>query len=259
MQRPRTAGRLLVAPAARRPAAAMIAACVIITVLLGLLLAGHSGPGRVDAWIDGELGARLGSHPLLADINNLGDPLGVLVICAVAVAACLLARRYRAALLVAIAVAGTGAVTDDILKPLVDRTKDGGLSYPSGHTAAVAAMTVAAVLVLTGPSRPPLPAALRGLLSAALLALIPLVAVSLVIAHYHFFSDTIGGAGAGIAVALGTALGLDAAGARLSARAAPGPAALNPAAPAPAAPDPARAEPAARGGIPAGGRELPPA
>jgi membrane-associated phospholipid phosphatase len=245
-QRLRTAGRPLLHPALRWPAAAVIAACVIITAGLGLLLAGHPGPGRVDGWIDGELDARLGSHPHLADLNNLGNPQWVVVICAVAVLACLLARRFRAALLVVIAVPVAGGLTDHILKPLVDRTNFGALTYPSGHTAAVATMAVAAVLVLTGPGRPPLPAVLRGLLAAGLLALIPLVAVALVISHFHFFSDTIGGAGVGIAVALGTALGLDAAAARLGARLG-----------ARAAPDPARPAPAARDGIPAAGRELP--
>jgi membrane-associated phospholipid phosphatase len=242
-QRPRSAGRPLLYRAARRPAAALAIAGVIVTAALGLLVAGHSRPGRADGWVDGHLDARLGRYPHLADVNNLGDPRWVVIICAAAVVACLLTRRFRGALLVAIAVPVAGGLTDHILKPLVDRTSDGALTYPSGHTAAVTTMAVAAVLVLTGPGRPPLPAALRGLLSAALLALIPCVAVGLVIAHYHYFTDTIGGAGVGLAVVLGTALGLDAAAARRGARAAP------------AGPDPAG--PAGRGGISAAARQLP--
>jgi membrane-associated phospholipid phosphatase len=239
-RRPRTAGRPLLHPAARRPAAALAIACVIITAVLGVLLAGHTQPGRLDVWLDGHIDAGLGSHPRLADVTYLGDPFWVVVICAVAVAALLLARRWRGALLVAIAVPLAGGLTDHILKPLVDRTAAGALEYPSGHTTAVTTMTVAAVLVLTGPGRPPLPAALRGVLSAGLLALIPLVAVGLVIAHYHYFTDTVGGAGVGIAVALGTALGLDAAAARRGARVAP-----------------AEPDPAGRSGISAPARELP--
>jgi membrane-associated phospholipid phosphatase len=240
-QRPRRAARLLLFPAARRPAAAVAIAGVIITVSLGLVLAGHSHPGPVDAWVDGELNARLGGHPRLTDIIYLGDPSWVVVICAVAVVACLLARRFRGALLVAIAVPVAGALCDDVLKPLFDRTAFVGAPiYPSGHTAAVTTMALAAVLVLTGPGRPALPAALRWLLSAGLLALIPLVAIALVLAHYHYFTDTVGGAGVGIAVALGTALGLDAAAARLGARAGPG-----------------EPDPAGRDGIPAPARELP--
>jgi membrane-associated phospholipid phosphatase len=242
-QRPRTAGRPLLHPAARRPAAALVIACVVVTAALGLLLAGHSRPGPVDGWVDGQLDARLGRYPQLAAVNNLGDPLWVVVIAAAAVAACLLTRRFRGALLVAIAVPAAGGLTDHILKPVVDRTSNGALTYPSGHTAVVTTMAVAAVLVLTGPGRPPLPAAPRWLLSAALLALIPCVAVSLIIAQYHYFTDTIGGAGVGIAVVLGTALGLDAAAARLGARTAP------------SGPDPA--DPAGRDGIPAAARELP--
>ena len=239
-QRPRRAARPLLDPAARGPAAATVIACVIITTALGLLLAGHSQAGRLDGFLDGHIDARLGSHPHLADVIYLGDPSWVVVICAVAVLACLLTRRWRGALLVAIAVPVAGGLTDHILKPLVDRTNYGALTYPSGHTAAVATMVVVAVVILTGPGRPPLSARLRGVLSAGLLALIPWVAVGLVIAHYHYFTDTIGGAGVGIAVALGTALGLDWAAARLGARAAP--------------PEP---DPAARDGISAPARELP--
>jgi membrane-associated phospholipid phosphatase len=239
-QRPRTAGRPLLHPAARRPAAALATGCVIITAVLGVLLAGHSRAGRLDGWIDGHIGAWLGGHPRLADITYLGDPSWVVVICAAAVAACLLARRWRGALLVAIAVPVAGGLTDHILKPLVDRTAGGSLEYPSGHTTAVATMVVAAVLILTGPGRPALPAALRWVLSAGLLALIPCVAVGLVINHFHYFTDTVGGAAVGIAVALGTALALDAAAARLGRRAAPA--------------DP---DPAGRGGISPPARELP--
>ena len=243
-QRPRTAGRPLLYPAARRPAAALAIAGVVVTAALGLLLAGHSHPGRVDGWVDGQILARLGSHPQLADVIYLGDPSWVVVICTAAVVACLLARRFRGALLVAIAVPAAGGLTDHILKPLVDRTTSSGIpNFPSGHTAAVTTMAVAAVLVLTGPGRPPLPAALRWLLSAGLLALIPWVAIGLVLAHFHYFTDTVGGAGTGIAVVLGTALGLDAAAARLGARAAP------------AGSDPA--DPGGRGGISAAARELP--
>jgi membrane-associated phospholipid phosphatase len=239
-QRPRRAGRPLLYPAARRPAAALVIVAVVVTAALGLLLAGHSGSGRVDGWVDGQIDARLGRLPHLTDFIYLGDSLWVVVIAAAMVVACLLTRRFRGALLVAIAVPVAGGLTDHILKPLVDRTSNGALTYPSGHTAAVTTMAVAAVLVLTGPGRPPLPAALRWLLSAALLALIPCVAVALVIAQYHYFTDTIGGAGVGITVALGTALGLDAAAARLGAPAAP-----------------AEPDPAGRDGIPAAARKLP--
>lgn len=220
-QRLRAAGRPLLHPATRRPAAALAIACVIITAVLGVLLAGRSQPGRLDGWADGHINAWLGDHPRLVDFTNLGAPVWVTVICAVAVAACLLARRWRGALLVLIAVPLAGGCADDVFKPLFDRTSQGALEYPSGHTTAVATMVVAAVLVLTGPGRPRLPAGLRWGLSAGLLALIPCVAIGLVVAHYHYFSDTIGGAGLGIAVALGTALGLDAAAARLGRRVRP--------------------------------------
>jgi membrane-associated phospholipid phosphatase len=230
-QRPRTAGRPLLYAAARRPAAALIIACVIITGVLGGLVSGESRADRLDAWADGHINAWLGGHPRLADIIYLGDPFWVVAICAVAVTALLLARRWRGALLVTIAVPLAGLLAEHILKPLFDRTSQGALEYPSGHTTAVTTMAVAAVIVLTGPGRPRLPAGLRWAVSAGLLALIPWVAIGLVIVHFHYFSDTIGGAGTGITVALGTALGIDAAAAWVGRR-------LRPEAP-------ARADPAA--------------
>jgi membrane-associated phospholipid phosphatase len=240
LQRPRTAGRPLLYRPAWPTAAAAVIACVIVTAVLGVLLAGHPEPGRVDRWIDGHLEARFGDHSLLAHSAYLGDPYWVAGICTAAVLACVLGRRLRAALLVLIAVPAAIVLTDSILKPLIDRTFYGNLTYPSGHTTAVATMAVAAAVVLTGPARPPLPAAVRWLLSAAVLAVIPVVAAGLVVIHYHYFTDTIGGAGVGTAVALATALGLDAAAAGLAARRAP-----------------ARREPAGRSGISAGARELP--
>jgi membrane-associated phospholipid phosphatase len=240
LQRLRTAGRPLLHPAARPAAAAVIIACVIVTAVLGIALAGHTQPGRADRWIDGHLEARVSGDGLAAHSAYLGNPNWVAVICAAAVLACVLGRRFRAALLVIIAVPAAVVLTDHILKPLIDRTFYGNLTYPSGHTTAVTTMAVAAAVVLTGPARPPLPAAVRWLLAAAVLAVIPVVAVGLVVIHFHYFTDTIGGAGVGTAVALGTALGLDAAAAWLAARGAP-----------------ARREPAGRSGISAGATELP--
>jgi membrane-associated phospholipid phosphatase len=236
-QRQRTAGRPLLWPAARLALAAVIAGCVVVTAVLGVLLVGHTQPDRVDRWADGHLQAAISAHSLIARSAYLGDPNSVVLISTAAVLACVLGRRFRAALLVIIAFPVAGVLTDHILKPLVGRTDSGYLIYPSGHTTAAATMAVAAVVVLTGPGRPPLPAALRWLLSAALLALIPVVAAGLVVLRYHYFTDTVGGAGVGITVVLGTALGLDAAAAWLGARAAP-----------------ARGEPAGRDGVSAAPR-----
>jgi membrane-associated phospholipid phosphatase len=241
LQRRRWAGRPLLWPAARPAAVAVVAACVIVTAVLGILLAGQTRPGQVDRWVDAHLEARISASSLIGRSADLGNPNWVVIICAAAVLACLLARRFRAALLVSIAVPVAGGLTDDVLKPLIHRTFTGDLLYPSGHTTAAAAMAVAAVVVLTGPGRPPLPAPLRWLVSAVLLAVIPVVATGLVVIHYHYFTDTVGGAGVGIAVALGTALGLDAAAAWIGARAAS-----------------AREEPAGRSGVCAGARPAPP-
>jgi undecaprenyl-diphosphatase len=212
-----TAGRPLLSPAMRRPAVVLAAAGVLVTVVPGILLAGQGQAGTVDGWIDGHLEARFNSQHI-GDFAVLGSPKWVAAIVAVAVLACLLARRVRAALLVAIAVPLCGLLADHFLKELFDRRFGGSPTYPSGHTTAVAALALAAVVVLAGPSRPRLPAALRWALCAAVLAVVPVVAVALVIIHFHYFTDTVGGAGLSLTVVLLTALALDAAAAWLGAR-----------------------------------------
>ncbi|MGH3275853.1 MAG: phosphatase PAP2 family protein [Streptosporangiaceae bacterium] len=222
------ASRPLLYQATRPAVLALALACVIATAAPGVLLAGQTRPGAVDRWADGHLRAWLGGHPHIIALTDLGGPELVAAISVVIVAACLLARRYRAVLLVAVAVPLAGGLADGVLKPLTDRTSNGSLSYPSGHTTAVTAMVVIVIVVLTGPARPPLPAALRWLLSAVLLALVPAEAAALVIAHFHYFTDTIGGAGLGAGVVLLTALALDAAAVRVVARRArPDPAATS--------------------------------
>ena len=66
-----------------------------------------------------------------------------------------------------------------------------------------------AVVLATGPRDGRALAGLRVVLAAGALALGCAVAIGLVIARMHYFTDTIGGAAAGIGVTLTVALGLD--------------------------------------------------
>jgi uncharacterized protein (DUF427 family)/membrane-associated phospholipid phosphatase len=213
------AGRPLLPAGLRGAAAALVAACVIVTAVMGAWLAHRTLPGTVDGHVDGWLVAHAdrGRRVLLA-ASSLGDTSRVVVICAVAVVACTLTRRYRGALLVAIAAPLAGAVTEYLLKPLLHRTISGHLAFPSGHVTGVAVMAVAAVVLLTGPARPPLPAPWRWSLAAVALLTVPAAALSVVIGHYHYFTDTIGGTAVGTAAVLATALVLDWAAARLDRR-----------------------------------------
>ncbi|MEU9244327.1 phosphatase PAP2 family protein [Streptomyces sp. NPDC048385] len=129
------------------------ALAALVVVVLGILYAGHSEPGRVDGWI---IAPTAGSvrppwrHVALA-LDFLGEPTGSVLVVVVCVAGCLLLRRPRAAVLV---VAGTGLTvgTTTLLKHLVGRTihGPGNLSYPSGHTAFFTALALVAALLATG-------------------------------------------------------------------------------------------------------------
>jgi membrane-associated phospholipid phosphatase len=137
------------------------------------------------------------------------------------------------------------AITEFALKPLFDRTIYGFLAFPSGHVTGVSAMAVSGMVLLTGPARPPVPAVLRWLASAVALLVVASVAVSVVIGHFHYFTDTIGGACVGTGTVLLTALALDWVSLWLTRRR-------------PAAREQAAREPAAGGGISAAARGLPP-
>ena len=203
--------RPLVPPAMRPRAAALLTACVAITVILGALLAHHTQAGPLDAAVDARVRAGLGGHPAaLNRLAMLGDWLPVAVVAAALFLACLVTRTWRGAALVAVVVPVAHALTERILKPLVGRTLPGGTaSFPSGHEARVFTLAAALAVLLVGPLRPSVPGIIRLLLALAALAIAGAVAIALVGKGAHYFTDTVGGAAVGTAVVLATAFFLD--------------------------------------------------
>jgi membrane-associated phospholipid phosphatase len=239
-------GRPLLPAGGRSLALLTVLACMIIVAAMGAWLAHRSQAGpldaRVDHWLDVHLTTGRG---LVLRARGFGNPQWVTVICAALVLASLALRRYRGALLAAIAVPLAGGITEFALKPLFDRRIHGFLSFPSGHVTAVSAMAATGIVLLLGPARPPVPVAARWLGSAVAVLVVLTVAVSVVVGNFHYFTDTIGGAGVGTGTVLATALALDWLSQRLTRRRA-------------AAREPATSEPAARDGISAAARGLPP-
>ncbi|MFI9584776.1 phosphatase PAP2 family protein [Streptomyces sp. NPDC052236] len=142
-----------VLPPSLRAWLGLIAAlATLMVVVLGVLYAGHSEPGRMDRWIIQPTADSVRPpwrHVALAT-DFLGEPAGAATLVVAAVTGCLLLRQPRAAVLV---VAGVGmtVATTTLLKPLVGRTiHDGHLSYPSGHTAFVTALALVVALLATG-------------------------------------------------------------------------------------------------------------
>jgi undecaprenyl-diphosphatase len=198
-------------PAAIRPlAAALLAACVAVTVFLGARFSQYTRAGRLDTAVDARVQAVLGGHLVL--LNRLaaaGDPIPVTAMTAALLLACLATRRRRGAVLVAVAVPVAAVLTELVLKPVIGRTLAGELSFPSGHATGVFAVAAAFAVLLVDPLQPRMPAPLRLLLVLAVLLAACAVAAALVGMRAHYFTDTVGGAGVGTAVVLATALILD--------------------------------------------------
>ncbi|HEX3752736.1 MAG TPA: phosphatase PAP2 family protein [Streptosporangiaceae bacterium] len=211
--------RSLIAPGARRAVVAVIALCAADVAALGFRYAGHRSAGPFDASADHWFTSHLGlTSPVLTALTWLGDPGPVALITALIALACLWARWWRGAALAVLTVPAATGLTEDVLKPVIDRTIDGLLSLPSGHTtAAFSLATVAAVLlnrIRVGHRR-----RTSRVLMAVAYALAVAVAVAMVAQGFHYFTDAVAGVGAGTGVPLIGALLIDTVAGRWSGRA----------------------------------------
>jgi undecaprenyl-diphosphatase len=203
-------GRPLLDPMARRLAGALLACCVILVAVLGILFAHHTTPGHLDQAIDSPVIAWLGGHRGLALwLAAPGSQLPAVGLSAVIVVACLLTGRLKGALLAAVAVPAAVGLNDGLFKPLVHRTYLGALTYPSGHTATMFALAATVVVLLHVPPRPAQPKAVRIAIQAAVFVLAGVVAVGVIGLRWHYFTDTVAGAAVGIGTVCGLALLLD--------------------------------------------------
>ncbi|MFF0428760.1 phosphatase PAP2 family protein [Streptomyces sp. NPDC004520] len=173
--------------------------------VLGLRYAGHSEPGAVDARIWAAAQGVGQPWRYVADTADfLGEPVGSVLLIAATVTGCLLARRPRAAVLV-LAGPGLGVVATTLLKPLVGRTIHGGhFSYPSGHTAFLAAFALVVALLATGRLGLGRTAGAAFVLAAAL-AGGTLMGWAQVALDAHYPTDTLGGLCTALAVVPATA------------------------------------------------------
>jgi membrane-associated phospholipid phosphatase len=199
-------GRPLLAASGRPRAAAVLACCAVLVTVFGVLFA-HQGtaadwPDRaVDSAVTGWLGGHQGLALWLAAPGSL---IPAVVLAAAIVVGCLLARRLNAAVLAAAAVPAAVGLNDGLLKPLVLRTCLGQLSYPSGHTASMAALAATVTVLLLRPPR-----WTAALVPAAAWLLTGVVAVGVIGLRWHYFTDTLAGAAVGIGTVCGLALLLD--------------------------------------------------
>lgn len=138
-------------PALRGWLGSVAGLAALVVVVLGVRYADGSKPGTVDAWIRGAVdGAGPSWRYVALALDFLGEPAGSATLVAATVTGCLLLRRPRAAVFV---VAGIGLTvgTATLIKSLVGRTIHGdNLSYPSGHTAFLTAISLVVALLVTG-------------------------------------------------------------------------------------------------------------
>jgi membrane-associated phospholipid phosphatase len=203
----------LLARRARVPAAAVLVACVALTVLLGLLFYHQHQPDALDAAVDDWIGSALSSSAASAVLHVvvvLGEPAWVAAMTVVLLAACLVTRRLRGALLAAISVPVAGGLSDLVIKPFVGRIYGlSSLTFPSGHATGVFTVAAVVAVLLLGPQYPRVPARLRTWLVLASYAACAAVSVTLVALDFHYFTDPVAGAATGTAVVLATAFVLD--------------------------------------------------
>jgi undecaprenyl-diphosphatase len=198
---------------------ALLAAAVV--VVLAVHYAGTAGPGRVDRHVDEWLQAHLGAHARLAhDVANLANvPVAGALIAALATA-CLLRGWRRGAVLAVVGPTLAGAITQYLLKPLVDRTIGAGLAFPSGHTTGAVAIALVVVILAL---RARLHRAARIALVVAAVVYAVGIPVALVVGRFHYATDTVGGACVASATVLTVALVVDAVSSRSAAERGRGP------------------------------------
>lgn len=161
----------------------------------------------VDSWV---IGLNLSAHALSL-LSQLGGVPAMMVMTAALALGCLAVHRPGGALLAIAGVLLASLLTEAVLKPLVHRTIgiDHFLTYPSGHTTGLFALSTAlAVILLSTRSGRPRPA-VRIAIVAVAVAVSCAVGFAMIGLDFHYFTDTIGGAAVGTGTVLGTAFLLD--------------------------------------------------
>jgi len=201
----------LVPRSLRRPAAALIAACVAAIVATAVRFPGYGLPAWLDATFDPRLTAYLGRFPaVLIWLPHLGGPKLVAAMTLALMLACAVARRWRGVVLVVAAVPIAIGLTEYALKPSVGEAIRH--AFPSGHATSAFALAASFALLLANPPRRHVPRGVRLLLVLVAGLLATAVAAVMVANGSHTFSDVVAGAAVGTGVILACAFTLDALG-----------------------------------------------
>jgi membrane-associated phospholipid phosphatase len=171
-----------------------------------VLFAHQTTADRFDRAVDAPIITWLAGHQGLALwLAAPGSQIPAAVLSGVIAVICLVGGQLNRVALAAVAVPAAVAVNDGLCKPLFHRTYLGAVSYPSGHTATMFALTAALVVLL----RPAGSRTLRIVIPVAACVLGGVVAVGVIGLRWHYFTDTVAGAAVGIGTVCGLALLLD--------------------------------------------------
>jgi membrane-associated phospholipid phosphatase len=202
--------RPLLADQVRPRVAGLLGCCVILVATLGVLFAHQSQADWLDHAIDLPVYHWLGGHDnLLLWLAYPATLVPAGLVSLVMAVICLRTGRLTGAVLAVAAVPVTAALNDALLKPLVQRTIGGHPAYPSGHVAAILAVTTMLTVLLAPPPRPPALRLLRLLILTAAGVVACGVAIAVIGLRWHYFTDTIGGAAVGIGTVCALAILLD--------------------------------------------------
>jgi membrane-associated phospholipid phosphatase len=213
-------GRLLLGSSGRAPAVAVLAGCVIVVVVLGLLFKGQTRADGFDSAVDSPFISFFAGHgKLLGWLAFPGTLAPAIVISVVTAAWCLLAGRLNGVVLALTAVPAATGLDDGLLKHVFNRTYLGSLAFPSGHTTSVVALTATlAVLLLVPPPRRASTRAASAALLVVCCAIVAVVVVAVMALRWHYFTDTVAGAAVGLGTVCALALILDLAWPRVGVR-----------------------------------------
>jgi membrane-associated phospholipid phosphatase len=193
----------------RRPAVIVIALAIMVIAVFGMRYADQDMPGNLDRSLDALIRNVLHrDQPVTTALVSLGNPTQATILVAAVAGAAAAARRWSGVLLTIVGTATAVAITDLILKPLIGRQSYGHLSFPSGHTTAVAAIAFATAIMIGG-AQWPRNMALRLVVGFAAVAVAVGVAISLVALRIHYATDTVAGYCVALATVLTLALCLD--------------------------------------------------
>jgi len=195
----------VIAPARRRLAAGIAGGCAVAVLVLAGLVHGDRTGTVFDDRVYAAIVAHL-SAGTLAALLHLTDPIPMAIALAALAVAAALQRHWRLCATTVVAPLLALLLTEAALKPLVDRTHEGMLAYPSGHESAPACLaTILALLVLGTTWR----TTVKVLVLAALVLYLVVCAIALVGAFLHYVTDTVGAVALSVSCVLATALAVD--------------------------------------------------